>query len=66
MVRDMRSKAVLSVDLDGLNAYRDKMAQAEILKQNQERLGGVEVSINDIKSEMGELKDLMKQLIQRV
>ena len=56
LIRDNASKAVINTDVDGFNAYMNK--KRSIAKQQKE--------FNDLKTEVTELKDLVKILINKI
>ena len=56
LIRDNASKAVINTDVDGFNAYMNK--KRSITKQQKE--------FNDLKTEVTELKDLVKILIDKI
>ena len=56
LIRDNASKAVINTDVDGFNAYMNK--KRSIVKQQKE--------FNDLKTEVTELKDLVKILINKI
>lgn len=57
MVRDMKNKAILTIDKSGLQAYRDRKAAMEKIE-----VYGAE--INTIKHEISELKDMLSRFIE--
>ena len=56
LIRDNASKAVINTDVDGFNSYMNK--KRSIAKQQKE--------FNDLKTEVTELKDLVKNLINKI
>ena len=62
LVRDERNGAILNVDNNALKSY--KMARGNRIKQleKEERM---ENEIDNIKSDVSEIKDLLKDLIKR-
>ena len=62
LVRDERNGAILNVDNNALKSY--KMARNNRIKQleKEERM---ENEIDNIKSDVSEIKDLLKDLIKR-
>jgi hypothetical protein len=62
LVRDERNGAILNVDNNALKSY--KMARNNRIKQleKEERM---ENEIDNIKSDVSEMKDLLKDLIKR-
>jgi hypothetical protein len=55
-VKDMSNKAILSTDLAGLEAYKMRKKKAA---ETQAKLD----EINNIKQDVAEIKDLLKQLL---
>ena len=55
LVKDNKTKAILSVDNDGLKAYKQ---QRERIRQNN----GMLDDINNIKQELIELRGILKQI----
>ena len=62
LVRDERNGAILNIDNNGLNAYR--VARYNRIKQ-AEKEKRMENEIDNIKSDVSEIKDLLKNLIKR-
>lgn len=58
LVRDTYSKAILSADLQKLQEHRQKKQFFKDLVQQKEQ-------INSLKQEIGEIKDLLKQILKR-
>ena len=58
-VRSLHSKAVLSNDIAGLQAYRDRETQMLRTKDTEYRLGLLE-------GQMGEVKELLNLLVTKV
>ena len=56
LIRDNISKAVINTDVDGYNAYMNKKRNA--IRQQKE--------FNNLKTEVTELKDLVKTLIDKI
>ena len=59
LVKDKETTAILSVDNDGLKAYK---LQRERLRQNN----GMLDDINNIKQELIELRGILKQISQKL
>ena len=59
LVKDNNTTAILSVDNDGLKAYK---LQRERLRQNN----GMLDDINNIKQELIELRGILKQISQKL
>ena len=62
LVRDERNGAILNVDNKGLNAYR--AARKNRIKQ-AEKEKRMENEIDNIKSDVSQIKDLLTELIKR-
>tara|TARA_B100000927_G_C16061805_1_gene307460 strand:+ start:89 stop:331 length:243 start_codon:yes stop_codon:yes gene_type:complete len=62
LVRETYSKAIISTDFDAYE--RSKKIRHEAQRQRDELRGAVR-EINTIKSEMHEMKSMMKQLLER-
>ena len=62
LVRDERNGAILNVDNNALKSY--KMARDNRIKQ-LEKEEKMENEIDNIKSDVSEIKDLLKNLIKR-
>ena len=56
LIRDNISKAVINTDVDGYNAYMNRKRNS--VRQQKE--------FNDLKTEVTELKDLVKILIDKI
>lgn len=62
LVRDSRSKAIIVEDRDALNRYlTERNYRQKLTSTNQ----GLEDQINNLKTEVHELKNLVQQLISR-
>jgi len=58
LIRDMHSKAVLNTNLDKYNEYKNKKQFfKDLMNQGKE--------IEDLKQDVGEIKELLKQLIAK-
>ena len=62
LVRDERNGAILNIDNNGLNAYR--VARDNRIKQ-AEKEERMENEIDNIKSDVSQIKDLLTELIKR-
>jgi len=58
MVRDMASKAVLNMDKNALQAYKDKRVTMEEIQATKR-------DINTIRAEMNDIKQMLSVLIER-
>jgi|LakMenEpi03Aug12_release.lakeMendotaPanAssembly.Ray.scaffolds.fasta_scaffold04093_5 hypothetical protein len=62
LVRDSRSKAIIVEDQEALNRYlKERSYRLQLASTNQ----GLEDQINNLKTEVNELKNLVQQLISR-
>ena len=62
LVRDERNGAILNIDNNGLNAYRAARDNRRKQLEKEERM---ENEIDNIKSDVSEIKDLLNELIKR-
>ena len=62
LVRDEESGAILNVDNKGLNAYRAARDNRRKQLEKEERM---ENEIDNIKSDVSEIKNLLNELIKR-
>ena len=62
LVRDEESGAILNVDNKGLNAYRAARDNRRKQLEKEERM---ENEIDNIKSDVSQIKDLLTELIKR-
>ena len=58
MVRDMSSKAILNMDKNALQAYKDKRVTMEEIQATKR-------DINTIRAEMNDIKQMLSVLIER-
>ena len=61
-VRDIDSKALVNKDTSGLEEYKAKRKYAEIQKQE---INNVKQQIEGIKGDVQEIKELMRQLMNK-
>jgi hypothetical protein len=59
LVRDITNQAVLSTDIDGLEAYRRK-------RNKQQELDAALSDINNMKSDIDQIKSLMQRLLDKI
>jgi hypothetical protein len=59
LVRDVTNQAVLSTDIDGLEAYRRK-------RNKQQELDAALSDINNMKSDIDQIKSLMQRLLDKI
>ena len=62
LVRDERNGAILNIDNNGLNAYRAARDNRRKQLEKEERM---ENEIDNIKSDVSQIKDLLTELIKR-
>ena len=62
LVRDERNGAILNIDNNGLNAYRAARDNRRKQLEKEERM---ENEIDNIKSDVSEIKNLLNELIKR-
>ena len=62
LVRDERNGAILNIDNYGLNAYRAARDNRRKQLEKEERM---ENEIDNIKSDVSQIKDLLTELIKR-
>ena len=62
LVRDERNGAILNIDNNGLNAYRAARDNRRKQLEKEERM---ENEIDNIKSDVSQIKDLLNELIKR-
>ena len=59
IVRDMKSKALISVDREGLEAYKRK-------KNEQMKINAAVEELNTMKQDITELKVLMQSILEKL
>lgn len=62
LVRDERNGAILNIDNNGLNAYKAARDNRRKQLEKEERM---ENEIDNIKSDVSQIKDLLNELIKR-
>jgi hypothetical protein len=62
LVRDERNGAILNIDNNGLNAYKAARDNRRKQLEKEERM---ENEIDNIKSDVSQIKDLLTELIKR-
>lgn len=60
LVRDMRSKAVLNTDKEGLQEY---LRKRDIAKKQQEEQVDAKNRLEKIEQDMSDIKNLLKELV---
>ena len=63
MVRDTESMALINRDINGLQEYQLKRKQAE---GQRTEINTIKSEIKDIRGELGEIKSLMAQLLDKI
>ena len=63
MVRDTESMALINKDINGLQEYQLKRKQAE---GQRTEINTIKSEIKDIRGELGEIKSLMTQLLDKI
>jgi len=63
MVRDTESMALINKDINGLQEYQLKRRQAE---GQRTEINTIKSEIKDIRGELGEIKTLMAQLLDKI
>ena len=63
MVRDTESMALINRDINGLQEYQLKRRQAE---GQRTEINTIKSEIKDIRGELGEIKTLMAQLLDKI
>jgi hypothetical protein len=64
IVRDIHSKAILTVDMSKLEEHRNKRQAAKMVYENSLKVVELENDINTIKQDMSDIKLLLQQLIK--
>ena len=62
LVRDTHSRAIVNTDL---SAYQAAVARSRVAQKNKDELRDAVRDINNLKSEMHEIKDLLLQMMDR-
>lgn len=63
MVRDMKNKALLSTDIEGLRAYKDRKKSMETINLAVDEIGGIKQEINTMKEDLSIIKDLLMKAL---
>ena len=63
MLRDTESMALINKDINGLQEYQLKRKQAE---GQRTEINTIKSEIKDIRGELGEIKSLMAQLLDKI
>ena len=64
IVRDIHSKALLTVDMNKLEDHKNKRQAAKMVYENSLKVVELENDINTIKQDMSDIKLLLQQLIK--
>ena len=60
--RDMSSKAILNTDIDALLRYKIQKRKISDINRNRNELTAMQVEIDSIKSDLGEIKNLLLKI----
>ena len=60
--RDMSSKAILNTDIDALLRYKIQKRKISDINRNRNELTAMQVEIDGIKSDLGEIKSLLLKI----
>lgn len=60
LLRDTKTGAIVNSDLNGYNDYV-KMKQIKL--EERQRISNMQSEINDLKTDLGEIKNLLKELV---
>lgn len=64
IVRDIHSKAILTVDRNKLEEHKNKRQAAKMVYENSLKVAEMENDINTIKQDMSDIKLLLQQLLK--
>lgn len=64
LVRDLDSKAILSIDTTLLNEHRLRKTKARQMYENSLKVDKLETDIENLKSDMDSIKVLLNKLIE--
>jgi len=62
LVRDTRSMALMNTDINEKNEYYSKI---RMMKTQKEEINKINSEINSLKDDLGEIKQMMKQLLDK-
>jgi hypothetical protein len=65
LVKDGTSKALLSTDIRSLQAHRIKRKRAQKIKIQENDLNNIKSEVFELKDELREIKDLLSQLLNK-
>lgn len=60
--RDLSSKAILNTDVDALLRYKIQKRKISDINRNRTELNAMQVEIEGIKSDLGEIKNLLLKI----
>ena len=60
--RDLASKAILNTDIDALLRYKIQKRKISDINRNRNELNAMQVEIEGIKSDLGEIKNLLLKI----
>lgn len=63
--RESSSKAILNTDVDSLLKYKIQKRQLSDINRNKQELSSVKIEIDQIKSDLGEIKQLLLQITKK-
>lgn len=61
-VRDTNSMALLNTDIQEKNEYYNKL---QMVKRQKEEINNIKAEINGLKDDVGEIKSLLRTLIEK-
>ena len=62
LYRDSSSRAIVNTDGNG---YKEYVANREKIKSDKERISNLEVTVNEIKGDLTDIKNLLVQLADK-
>jgi erythromycin esterase-like protein len=65
LLKDEKSKALLSVDSRALAQHKLQRRRADELKTQHGELNNIKHEVSELKDEISEIKDLLKQLLTK-
>lgn len=64
-MKDQETGALVSSDLIAFNKFKSEQDQVDQIKKQKHDLNSIESDVSDLKAELGEIKDLLKQLLNK-
>ena len=64
-MKDQETGALVSSDLVAFNKFKSEQDQVDQIKKQKHDLNSIESDVSDLKAELGEIKDLLKQLLNK-